>query len=202
MFCILDYVGQFFLLIFFFSSRRRHTRLTCDWSSDVCSSDLRRRPAARSAAPPGRPGCAWPSRARGRGSRTRRRSRTTARRRTAASWASDSASAIPPAGIVPPDIIWRRPQRGTPRVPYPREATMDSRLSRRRLLQVSALAALAPGVPAAWAQAPKKGGTLRVGFYVEAATMDPHLSGSKIDRQVYHNIYEPLVVLDDKLGVK
>src|SRR5690242_438250 len=24
---------------FFFSSRRRHTRLTCDWSSDVCSSD-------------------------------------------------------------------------------------------------------------------------------------------------------------------
>src|SRR5438477_13095455 len=28
------------LLLFFFSSRRRHTRLTCDWSSDVCSSDL------------------------------------------------------------------------------------------------------------------------------------------------------------------
>src|SRR6266571_3368043 len=26
---------------FFFSSRRRHTRLTCDCSSDVCSSDLR-----------------------------------------------------------------------------------------------------------------------------------------------------------------
>src|SRR5690242_21381579 len=25
---------------FFFSSRRRHTRLPCDWSSDVCSSDL------------------------------------------------------------------------------------------------------------------------------------------------------------------
>src|SRR6266480_7110300 len=28
------------MLFFFFSSRRRHTRLTCDWSSDVCSSDL------------------------------------------------------------------------------------------------------------------------------------------------------------------
>src|SRR5690242_21588137 len=27
-------------LFFFFSSRRRHTRLTCDWTSDVCSSDL------------------------------------------------------------------------------------------------------------------------------------------------------------------
>src|SRR6516225_628252 len=28
------------LAAFFLSSRRRHTRLTCDWSSDVCSSDL------------------------------------------------------------------------------------------------------------------------------------------------------------------
>src|SRR2546430_8033064 len=28
------------LLLFFFSSRRRHTRFDCDWSSDVCSSDL------------------------------------------------------------------------------------------------------------------------------------------------------------------
>src|SRR5690348_18447695 len=28
------------LFIFFFSSRRRHTRWTGDWSSDVCSSDL------------------------------------------------------------------------------------------------------------------------------------------------------------------
>src|SRR5256886_13031550 len=27
---------------FFFSSRRRHTRFDCDWSSDVCSSDLGR----------------------------------------------------------------------------------------------------------------------------------------------------------------
>src|SRR5688500_20394248 len=27
--------------LFFFSSRRRHTRLQGDWSSDVCSSDLR-----------------------------------------------------------------------------------------------------------------------------------------------------------------
>src|SRR2546430_14443118 len=29
-------------MIFFFSSRRRHTRFDCDWSSDVCSSDLGR----------------------------------------------------------------------------------------------------------------------------------------------------------------
>src|SRR5579859_8209238 len=29
------------MFFFFFSSRRRHTRFDCDWSSDVCSSDLR-----------------------------------------------------------------------------------------------------------------------------------------------------------------
>src|SRR2546430_3569798 len=28
------------VFFFFFSSRRRHTRFDCDWSSDVCSSDL------------------------------------------------------------------------------------------------------------------------------------------------------------------
>src|SRR2546430_6068216 len=28
------------IVFFFFSSRRRHTRFDCDWSSDVCSSDL------------------------------------------------------------------------------------------------------------------------------------------------------------------
>src|SRR5205085_4913494 len=30
----------FCFFFFFFSSRRRHTRFDCDWSSDVCSSDL------------------------------------------------------------------------------------------------------------------------------------------------------------------
>src|SRR5260370_16062860 len=29
-----------YMLLFFFPSRRRHTRFKCDWSSDVCSSDL------------------------------------------------------------------------------------------------------------------------------------------------------------------
>src|SRR6266568_8887819 len=31
---------MFIFVFFFFSSRRRHTRWNCDWSSDVCSSDL------------------------------------------------------------------------------------------------------------------------------------------------------------------
>src|SRR5581483_4694120 len=35
------YKACFLLVFFFFSSRRRHTRYWRDWSSDVCSSDLR-----------------------------------------------------------------------------------------------------------------------------------------------------------------
>src|SRR4030066_563520 len=37
--------------LFFFSSRRRHTRFKCDWSSDVCSSDLAWRRARYARAP-------------------------------------------------------------------------------------------------------------------------------------------------------
>src|SRR5256886_9105413 len=41
-FIFLCYFIYFYVLFlfFFFSSRRRHTRFDCDWSSDVCSSDL------------------------------------------------------------------------------------------------------------------------------------------------------------------
>src|SRR5260221_8228166 len=38
--------------LFFFSSRRRHTRSLCDWSSDVCSSDLGSGGAGTASAPP------------------------------------------------------------------------------------------------------------------------------------------------------
>src|SRR5256885_10001731 len=34
-------VSRTLRFFFFFSSRRRHTRLQGDWSSDVCSSDLK-----------------------------------------------------------------------------------------------------------------------------------------------------------------
>src|SRR5688500_20296055 len=52
LFVVLSCFLHFF---FFFSSRRRHTRLQGDWSSDVCSSDLRWRGArrARLEGPPG-----------------------------------------------------------------------------------------------------------------------------------------------------
>src|SRR5438105_14525868 len=44
------------LCFFFFSSRRRHTRSTRDWSSDVCSSDLRRHDEVRRGAHDARAG--------------------------------------------------------------------------------------------------------------------------------------------------
>src|SRR2546422_3338708 len=78
---------------------------------------------------------------------------------------------------------------------------MTSTVTHRTFLQLSA-AALVTKPALAAAETPKKGGTLRVGFYIEAATMDPHLSGTKVERQVYHNIYEPLLTLDTKLGIK
>src|SRR2546422_3910824 len=40
------------MFFFFFSSRRRHTRCSRDWSSDVCSSDLHPGHRARSPAAP------------------------------------------------------------------------------------------------------------------------------------------------------
>src|SRR5438034_3644244 len=39
-FLLFNNISQLVFFFFFFSSRRRHTRSLCDWSSDVCSSDL------------------------------------------------------------------------------------------------------------------------------------------------------------------
>src|SRR6266516_5564398 len=66
--CGLDCLRNFF----FFSSRRRHTRSYGDWSSDVCSSDL------RAGGPCGRSRC-W-SEAQGPGRSARPRSGPAARR--------------------------------------------------------------------------------------------------------------------------
>src|SRR2546429_4192345 len=40
LFCFFPTIFVFYVIFFFFSSRRRHTRCSRDWSSDVCSSDL------------------------------------------------------------------------------------------------------------------------------------------------------------------
>src|SRR5215211_8030060 len=48
------------LFFFFFSSRRRHTRSLCDWSSDVCSSDLAGCTTGPGSSWQRRPSVGWP----------------------------------------------------------------------------------------------------------------------------------------------
>ena len=51
------------------------------------------------------------------------------------------------------------------------------------------------------AQGARRGGTLRAGLDADPPTMDPHLSGSAVDRQVYQNLYDKLVDTDANLAV-
>src|SRR4029077_8612001 len=95
------------------------------------------------------------------------------------------------------------PRRNAMATTNPR-AALD--VSRRNFLL---LCAAASGAPLASfdarsvlaADPPTRGGTLRVGFYIEASTMDPHFSGSKIDRQGSHKIYRPLGKSDVKVAL-
>lgn len=45
------------------------------------------------------------------------------------------------------------------------------------------------------------GGTLVVGLGADVATMDPHMSGSSFDRQLFHALYSPLVTIDTDLNI-
>src|SRR2546427_466315 len=94
--------------VFFFSSRRRHTRFDCDWSSDVCSSDLaptttRARHVSRFPSPPPRattPATARPSQRRSCTlvlSRTTAPARAAARSRMVSNVARDRAKLYAPA---------------------------------------------------------------------------------------------------------
>ncbi len=46
-----------------------------------------------------------------------------------------------------------------------------------------------------------RGGTLRAAIDRDPPTMDPHLSGSAVDRQVYQNLYDKLVDIDQDLAI-
>src|SRR2546427_13202274 len=85
-----------FFCFFFFSSRRRHTRFDCDWSSDVCSSDLLPGP---------------------------RKARSTAPRKTSISssngYSRDPADAHPHEGVSPGDRDPPRPPPPPPPPPHP-----------------------------------------------------------------------------------
>jgi len=51
------------------------------------------------------------------------------------------------------------------------------------------------------AEEPQRGGTLQVGIQGDVTTMDPHMSTSAVDRDVYYQIYNGLVSLDPNLNI-
>ncbi len=51
------------------------------------------------------------------------------------------------------------------------------------------------------AQEPQPGGTLRVGLQGDFTTLDPHMSTSAVDRDVYYQLYDTLVGLDPNLNI-
>lgn len=77
-------------------------------------------------------------------------------------------------------------------------------LSRRAFLAGAAgagLGGLLRAQPVGAQAAPKAGGTLNVGVAADAATLDPHMSGSSFDRQLFHALYNPLVNIDKDLRI-
>ncbi|HET7264944.1 MAG TPA: ABC transporter substrate-binding protein [bacterium] len=72
----------------------------------------------------------------------------------------------------------------------------------RRICALLAAAVLLGGLlTIASAQGGRRGGTLRAGLDADPPTMDPHLSGSAVDRQVYQNLYDKLVDTDAGLAI-
>jgi len=51
------------------------------------------------------------------------------------------------------------------------------------------------------AQGQKAGGLLKAALDLDPPTMDPHLSGSAVDRQVFQNLYDKLVDIDENLAI-
>jgi len=71
-----------------------------------------------------------------------------------------------------------------------------------RLWVLAVVAVLLAGLlTMASAQGGRRGGTLRAGLDADPPTLDPHLSGSAVDRQVYQNLYDKLVDTDANLAI-
>ena len=51
------------------------------------------------------------------------------------------------------------------------------------------------------AQAPRRGGTLRVGLNADPPNMDPHQSTAAVDRQVFQSLFDKLVDIDETFSV-
>jgi len=64
------------------------------------------------------------------------------------------------------------------------------------------LSACASGGATPTTTAPKSGGTLKVALNSELRTLDPLKSSQVVERQVYYNMYESLVTIDQSLKIK
>jgi len=72
----------------------------------------------------------------------------------------------------------------------------------RRLMALALLLASVVGLMgAAAAQGGRRGGGLRAALDADPPTLDPHLSGSAVDRQVFQNLFDKLVDTDENLAV-
>src|SRR3990170_390176 len=68
-----------------------------------------------------------------------------------------------------------------------------------RLLVLVVIAVLA--FTSASIAAPQRGGTLRVGLNAAPPQMDPHQSSAAVDRQVYQNLFDKLVDINQNLEI-
>ncbi|MDQ7843103.1 MAG: ABC transporter substrate-binding protein [Armatimonadota bacterium] len=69
----------------------------------------------------------------------------------------------------------------------------------KRLLALVVIAVLA--FTAISTAAPRRGGTLRVGLNADPPNMDPHQSTAAVDRQVFQNLYDKLVDINENLEI-
>jgi len=69
----------------------------------------------------------------------------------------------------------------------------------KRLLVLVVIAVLA--FTAISTAAPRRGGTLRVGLNADPPNMDPHQSTAAVDRQVFQNLYDKLVDINENLEI-
>jgi peptide/nickel transport system substrate-binding protein len=63
-------------------------------------------------------------------------------------------------------------------------------------------AADAANKPAPADAKPQTGGQIKVGLNADLTTLDPHISGAAVDRQVFYNLFDTLVRLDTDLSIK
>lgn len=70
---------------------------------------------------------------------------------------------------------------------------------RRTVFAVALIVLLAAGI--AGAQAPRRGGILRAGLNADPPNMDPHQSIAAVDRQVFQNLYDKLVDVNEHLEI-